>query len=469
MTFVKCPVCNHNVPEKLINSHLDLNCRKSRSTVQSSIDFFSNAKKSTISSPETSNTQNAQFTSSQSPRLEISEELSLKSPGSVKRKWVDNVPKPLAEMVRPSNFDELIGQSLFAMDAAMRQLIDGNSCLPSMVLWGPPGCGKTTIARIIGNKKSFFKQFSATDTPIQTVRSAINDAKRFTATSGEQAVIFLDEIHRFTKAQQDSLLPGIENGSFVLIGATTENPSFRLNNALLSRCRVFVLDKLTPEAVLDILRRGCKQTNFDVDENILRYLANVCNGDARIALNSLEILSTKKVVSMEEAKSIILRSHTLYDSKGDNHFNMISAFHKSVRGGDSNASLYWLGRMIRGGEDPLYIARRMIRIASEDIGLANNDALALSLSTYKACQILGMPESDAILAHCAVYLARSPKSVETYQGLLKLYNSLNNEADLPVPLHLRNARTEVCFIYSSWQIRWDMETATNTIRHISGQ
>jgi putative ATPase len=299
--------------------------------------------------------------------------------------------------------------------------------------------GKTTLARLLSQSFSWFKEFSATIHSIQDIKNACLELRQLNG----KGVIFVDEIHRFNKLQQDIFLSGVESGEYTLIGATTENPSFRLNNALLSRCRVFVLNRLETKDIVEILLRTVKNQNQadKISDEMLNRIASVCDGDARIALNTLDVLLQHGNPTLKVCQEIIQKTHLLHDKKGDDHYGMISALHKSVRGSDENAALYWLGRMLYAGDDPLYIARRMIRMASEDIGIANNNALALALTTYQALQVVGMPESDVILAHCCTVLCRSPKSVQVYKAMKKVKATVETEPSYPIPMHLRPAST----------------------------
>ncbi|KAI9321422.1 DNA polymerase III, clamp loader complex, gamma/delta/delta subunit [Dichotomocladium elegans] len=359
---------------------------------------------------------------------------------------------PLAAKVRPLSLTDFVGQKeLLGAKGVLRTLIE-NDRIPSMVLWGPPGCGKTTVARIISKMtKSRFVELSATSHGAADVKKAFEEAKGHLSLTGQKTIIFIDEIHRFTKAQQDLFLPYVEQGTIHLIGATTENPSFKVNSALLSRCRVFVLQRLSESDLIEILSRALSHWREDetlVSEegkegelDALSLLANYSDGDARNALNTLEIAlsilpSKSSLLSTDIIKGAFQKSHLLYDRDGEEHYNIISALHKSIRGSDADAALYWLGRMLEAGEDPLYVARRLVRCASEDIGLADNNALPLAMSAYHACEKIGMPECDTILAHLVTYLAEAKKSVRTY----KAYNKHPN---YPVPMHIRNAPTKL--------------------------
>ncbi|NP_998085.1 ATPase WRNIP1 [Danio rerio] len=390
--------------------------------------------------------------------------------------------KPLAELLRPSTLEEYFGQNkLIGEQTLLRSLLKSQE-IPSLILWGPPGCGKTTLAHIIASSikqkgTGRFVTLSATSASVSDVREVIKQAQNELRLCKRKTVLFIDEIHRFNKSQQDTFLPHVECGTITLIGATTENPSFQVNSALLSRCRVLVLERLSVEAVGSILRRAvdfldlrildseerhsseiCSEAQVCVEQKALDTLAHLCDGDARAALNGLQLAvqacvlqsssnhnRSSTVVREQHIKEALQRSHILYDKAGEEHYNCISALHKSMRGSDANAALYWLARMLEGGEDPLYVARRLVRFASEDIGLADPVALSQAVAAFQACHLIGMPECEVILAQCAVYLARAPKSVEVY----KAYNNVkmclrNHKGPLPsVPLHLRNAPTKL--------------------------
>ncbi len=358
---------------------------------------------------------------------------------------------PLADRMRPRTLAEYEGQRQIVGDGTiLREALERDE-IPSMVFWGPPGSGKTTLAKIIAEKtKSHFVPFSAVSGSVKDIREVIAGAETRRKMYKEKTILFVDEIHRFNKAQQDAFLPAVENGTITLIGATTENPSFEVNSALLSRCRVFVLQMLEPEAVVAILRRaladaerGLGAKKIAVDDDTLEYLAMMSNGDARVALNALELASQTGIVDRKRVADALQKTHLLYDRVGEEHYNIISALHKSMRGSDANAALYWLGRMLEAGEDPLYVARRLVRFASEDIGLADPNALVQAVAAYQASHQLGMPECNVVLAQCVAYLANAPKSNALYVAYGSVQRDIQNLPAEPVPIHLRNAPTRL--------------------------
>ena len=357
---------------------------------------------------------------------------------------------PLADKMRPKALGDFVGQEkLLGQDKILRKAIEADN-VPSMIFWGPPGSGKTTLASIIAKiTKGRFVKLSATTSGVKELRNEIKKAEELKM-KNIKTILFIDEIHRFNKSQQDTLLPFVENGTIILIGATTENPSFEVNNALLSRCRVFVLEKLESVHIIEILKKaldnksiGLGKSKIEISNKDLKFLAEMSDGDARVALNALEFASdiSKKIDKriIEEA----LQKSLAYDKNGEEHYNIISALHKSMRGGDADAALYWLARMLKGGENPLYIARRLIRFASEDIGIANSLALNQAVSAYQACHYIGMPECSVNLAQAVVYMAKSKKSNKLYKAYNKAVSDIKKYGNLPVPFHIRNAPTKL--------------------------
>lgn len=369
----------------------------------------------------------------------------------------DQMPEqqgPLASRLRPKELSEFAGQKhLLSEGKVLRQMIDQDH-ICSMIFWGPPGVGKTTLARIIaGRTKASFVDFSAVTSGIKEIKEVMAQAER-DRHSGLRTLVFVDEIHRFNKAQQDAFLPYVEKGSIILIGATTENPSFEINAALLSRCRVFVLQALTTDDLVELLhhalksRDGLGDQKIAIKEDSLFAIARFANGDARTALNTLEMAVLNGEISEKETtvtdavlEQCLSRKSLLYDKNGEEHYNLISALHKSMRNSDPDAALYWLARMLEAGEDPLYVARRLVRFASEDIGMADSQALLVAVAAYQASHFNGMPECNVNLAHAVIYLSMAPKSNSAYMGYEMCKKDAMETLAEPVPLVIRNAPT----------------------------
>ena len=364
---------------------------------------------------------------------------------------------PLAARMRPQGFAEFMGQEhLVGEGHVLRKTIESDQLI-SMIFWGPPGSGKTTLARIIANTtKSHFSPISAVTAGVADLRRIINEARERRGMQGQRTILFIDEIHRFNKAQQDVILPYVEDGTVTLIGATTENPSFEVISPLLSRCRVFTLNTLTNDEVKVIVERaiadeeqGLGKMGVKLDDDALGHLIVMSNGDARVALNALEMATFatepdkkgKRKIGLSTIEDALQHRALLYDKAGEQHYDIISALHKSLRGSDPDAALYWLGRMLEAGEDPLYVARRLVRFASEDVGMADPQALVVAMAAQQAVHFIGMPEGNLALAQVVVYLATAPKSNSLYKAYSKVQQDVERTRTDPVPLHLRNPVT----------------------------
>ncbi len=369
----------------------------------------------------------------------------------------NNLSQPLAARLRPKTLEEYVGQThLLGKGKVLRRLIESDQ-ISSMIFWGPPGVGKTTLARIIANTtKAAFIDFSAVTSGIKEIRSVMQKAEE-NRRYGEKTIVFVDEIHRFNKAQQDAFLPFVEKGSIILIGATTENPSFEVNSALLSRCKVFVLQELKTEELVQLLKRaftdekGFGTQKINIEDELLEMIAVFANGDARTALSTLEMAVLNgdmdaggaTTVTRETLEQCTSKKSLLYDKTGEEHYNLISALHKSMRNSDPDAAVYWLARMLEAGEDPLYIARRVMRFASEDIGLADPKALEIAVAAYHACHFIGMPECSVHLTQAVVYMSVAPKSNALYMAYEHAKRDAAKMLAEPVPLVIRNAPTKL--------------------------
>ena len=367
------------------------------------------------------------------------------------------VPQPLAERLRPRDLDEFCGQEhLLGEGKVLRRMIE-NDAVGSMIFWGPPGVGKTTLARIIAHRtKAKFIDFSAVTSGIKEIKGVMENAES-ARRYGRKTILFVDEIHRFNKAQQDAFLPYVEKGSIILIGATTENPSFEVNGALLSRCKVFVLHALSAEDIVKLLKRALEDERgfggqkVEIAQDLIAAIANFANGDARGALSTLEMAVLNGDddgqggirVTAQNIEQCTSRKSLLYDKKGEEHYNLISALHKSMRNSDPDAAVYWLARMLEAGEDPVYIARRVTRFASEDVGLADPRALSIAIDAFEACRLIGMPECSVHLTQAVVYMSLAPKSNALYMAYESAKKDALTQLSEPVPLVIRNAPTKL--------------------------
>jgi len=366
---------------------------------------------------------------------------------------------PLAERMRPQTLSEYIGQTHLLGHGCLLRSAIAEDKLFSMILWGPPGSGKTTLARILAHEtKSNFVSFSAVLAGVKEIRAVIDEARELLERKKTKMILFVDEIHRFNKAQQDAFLPHVESGLITLIGATTENPSFEVIAPLLSRTRVLLLKPFSDDDLIAIVeralkdeKRGLGKSAIGTDSEAIHYIVGLADGDARNALNNLEAIVSlaqtlppdQRIITNKFVQESLLKKALLYDKDGEEHYNLISAFHKSLRGSDPDAALYWLGRMLIAGEDPLYIARRLVRFASEDVGNADPQALIIAVAAQQAFHFIGLPEGELALAQAAVYLATAPKSNSLYTGYGKVKEIINKTGYLPVPLHIRNAPTKL--------------------------
>ncbi|KAF2639277.1 P-loop containing nucleoside triphosphate hydrolase protein [Massarina eburnea CBS 473.64] len=477
---VACPVCNTLVKEHFINEHLDSGCtshlfeQSDTSNPQKTHSFFTPAARKTAlntnknvapaSSPVAPPVVIQRVERQKTPPLgtkrsfdeatdgQAGGESQSQSPSAAKRKKMKAVvdAQPLAERMRPLKLEHVFGQELIGPRGTLRGMMEEKK-IPSMILWGKSGTGKTTIARILAHSTgSKIQEINSTSSKLDEVRKIFAEALTDLQLTGRRTVLFCDEIHRFSKTQQDAFLAPVESGTITLIAATTENPSFKVINALLSRCRTFTLDDLTGEDLLRIMERAMEAENCEsplLDTEMLKYLASFSDGDARTALNLLELamsLSKNENITKDDIKKSLTKT-LVYDRAGDQHYENISALHKSIRGSDADAALYYLTRMLKSGEDPRYIARRLVVVASEDVGLADNSLLSLATATYSACEKIGMPECSINLAHAVVALSLAPKSTRAYRGLRAVEAALAEPgiASLPIPLHLRNAPTRL--------------------------
>lgn len=463
--MVTCPACERSIKDGKINEHLDSGCTDhlaEQDAAKETHSFFKATQRQKPPSPPspspplpaaTQRVERAKTPPKRSHDESNEDGQGGGSPATVKRqrrlRAVEDA-MPLAERMRPTTLDHVCGQDLVGPGGILRGMVEEGR-LPSMVLWGRPGTGKTTIARLIANTSGArFVEINSTSTKLEEVRKIFNEAARDLHLTGRKTIVFCDELHRFSKTQQDAFLGPVESGTITLIAATTENPSFKVISALLSRCRTFTLDDLREQDLLRILQRAVATTSTTsplLDAEMLTYFARFSDGDARTALNLLELainLSKSPDMTKEKIQQSLTKT-LVYDRAGDQHYDTISALHKSIRGSDADAALYYLARMLQSGEDPRYIARRLVVVASEDVGLADNTMLGLATATYEACEKIGMPECRISLAHCVTALSLAKKSTRAYRGLNAAMQSLKEPgvAALPIPKHIRNAPTRL--------------------------
>ena len=471
--MIDCPICGKPVKEININRHIDTNCTTLVEATNSSqqnggtpvASFFKTPSKRIVVTPspnpeKQSRSGPSSFDANQTtPQESVNKHTTMPSindeppPKRLKTSSFLQKAAPLAERMRPQTLDDVYGQDLVGPAGVLRGLVESDR-VPSMILWGSAGTGKTTIARVIANTADCrFVEINSTSSGVAECKKIFADARGELGLTGRKTIIFCDEIHRFSKSQQDVFLGPVESGQVTLIGATTENPSFKVQNVLLSRCRTFTLQKLADKDIAAILARALEKEGPSyspsslVDSALIDYLAAFADGDARTALNLLELamdLSRRPGMTLPKLKTSLTKT-LVYDRAGDQHYDTISAFHKSIRGSDPDAALYYLARMIQSGEDALYIARRLVVVASEDVGLADNSMLSLATATYTAAEKIGMPEARINLAHATVALALSKKSTRAYRGLANAQSALREPgvAGLPIPIHLRNAPTKL--------------------------
>lgn len=490
--MVSCPICGRTISLSQINDHLD-DCEKKKTASgagkQPSVLAAFQQKKKRPSEEETEVINLDEDESDKEKKMEVKrpkpensdldagvpkvEPAPVRKPEITpeKQKQMDKaeearilrtqVHMPLSERLRPKTLDDYIGQKhLLGPEGIIRGFIETDQ-VPSMILWGPPGVGKTTIARIIASRTQHrFVELNAAHSGVSDLRKVFESSHKEQFLTKRRTIVFCDEIHRYNKAQQDYFLPFVEKGDVVLIGATTENPSFKLNSALLSRCKVFTLNQLDVKELYTIILKGLLHINkmrklvnnkplLTISKDGIDYCAQLAQGDSRIAITLLELMDAhfmnpKGPITADQIKPVLQKTHSLYDRLGEAHYDTISAFHKSVRGNDPDAAMWYLGLMLQGGEDPLYIARRMIRIASEDVGVADDSCLPFAIAAYEAVMKVGLPEADLALVHCAVKLARAPKSVQIYKGWKRVKSVLQEKSgQCQIPMHLRNAPTQL--------------------------